>query len=212
MHCVNEAVKIEEVKYGKYADDIAIITQGKNNEQTTIRIEEGISQLGDFLKDRKLELSIDMTKTLFFGQQTPQSNIMELMMKTRKRLSIVNYLCHRERGIKQNQALMMARALITSVMEYGAAIYMNSRKQIYLQEELRKLESKAIRTAMGYRMSTPLNVMYPEAGWIGHKDRALFLACKYWIGQLEKGRDKKGQREHYKQPFEGSFQNTNIKM
>ncbi|XP_053990524.1 uncharacterized protein LOC128882796 [Hylaeus volcanicus] len=106
----------------------------------------------------------------------------EIMGKVRKRLVIINYLCHGEKGIKQNQAAHDGK----SISNIGDGIRSS---RVYERKETtrapRRLESKAIRTAMGYRISTPLSVMYSEAGWIGYKDRV--KACKYWMSQMEKG-------------------------
>jgi len=68
--------------------------------------------------------------------------------------------------------LRLYRALIRSRLEYGGFLFHNlSRK---LSTKLDKIQMKALRIAMGYRNSTPLNVILAEA-----REPPLFIRFEY---------------------------------
>lgn len=48
------------------------------------------------------------------------------------------------------------------------------------REVLKKLQNKGVRIALGYRNSTPINVMTAEAKVIKMEDRAGLLARNFW--------------------------------
>ncbi|XP_053990575.1 uncharacterized protein LOC128882831 [Hylaeus volcanicus] len=140
-----------------YADDIAIITTLNKIATTTSNIQKGISRLGDFLAERKLFISEEKTKVVFYGTNNKISEVKvkinnqtkelkvdnsekflglqidnklnfekhmdTIIGKIKKRICIIKYLCHGNKGIKQSYALMLTRALLSSVMEYAAPVY-----------------------------------------------------------------------------------------
>ncbi|XP_011883808.1 PREDICTED: uncharacterized protein LOC105570957, partial [Vollenhovia emeryi] len=58
--------------------------------------------------------------------------------------------------------LNIYRSILRSIFEYGHQVFF-SKGNLTKLESLLKLRNKAIRTAMGYRMSTPVNVMLEES-------------------------------------------------
>lgn len=78
--------------------------------------------------------------------------------------------------------LTIYTALIRSCLEYGSHIFNFKNHTIFTK--LEKLRNQAIRLALGYRMSTPINVMLAESCEPPLKFRFDFLAKKYIIKTL----------------------------
>lgn len=70
--------------------------------------------------------------------------------------------------------------MIRSIIEYGAQLYMEGKKN---REKIQKIHNAGIRTAMEYRMSTPINVMEVEAGIMKMEVRIELLTEKYLINK-----------------------------
>ncbi|XP_053970333.1 uncharacterized protein LOC128872055 isoform X2 [Hylaeus volcanicus] len=110
----------------------------------------------------------------------------DIIYKAKKRLGIIQYLCRGQKGINQNWGIKITRALISSVVDYGAFIIYTKEGNLEQNKKIRKIESAAIRAAVGYRMSTPIAVMYTDTGFIGHHLRAKQAAIRYWLREMEK--------------------------
>lgn len=52
-----------------------------------------------------------------------------------------------------NTAIILHKALIRSIFNYGSIVYYPSKDAA--NEELEKIQFQGLRTAMGYRLSTP---------------------------------------------------------
>lgn len=102
-----------------------------------------------------------------------------VVIKTQKSINILRYLCRVSWGMETSTALSVYKAYIRSNMEYGLMVcYPRDRKG---REVLEKLQNKGIRVAMGYRNSTPINVMLGEAKIMKIEDRAAgLLARNFW--------------------------------
>lgn len=70
---------------------------------------------------------------------------------------------------------MLYKSLVRAVADYGIAIYYP--KEENLQNKLERAQYKGLRTALGYRNSTPNNVIITEAKVMLLRDRAGMLAC-----------------------------------
>ncbi|XP_053976399.1 uncharacterized protein LOC128875092 [Hylaeus volcanicus] len=110
----------------------------------------------------------------------------DIIYKAKKRLGIIQFLCRGQRGINQNWGIKITRALISSVVDYGAYIIYTKEGNLEQNKKIRKIESAALRAAIGYRMSTPIAVMYADTGFIGHHLRAKQAAIRYWLREMEK--------------------------
>lgn len=60
-----------------------------------------------------------------------------------------------------NTAVMLYKSLIRSMFDYGSMVYFPDKKEA--AEKMEKIRFKGLRTAIGYRMSTPKNVILEEA-------------------------------------------------
>ncbi|XP_076393339.1 uncharacterized protein LOC143265397 [Megachile rotundata] len=110
-----------------------------------------------------------------------------VVTKLRKRMNILKCMGGIRKGVGPDTMLKAFCALIRSVIEYGAQFYMNNRKN---REKVQKIHNAGIRIAMGYRMSTPINVMETEAGIMDLKARLetlseWYIARKYWMNDTE---------------------------
>lgn len=114
-------------------------------------------------------------------------HIKHVINKAKKRVKAIKYLCNGQKGIRQDQAINITKALVSSVIEYAAPIYLSSNLNETYRQKIRKIESAALRAAIGYRVTTPINVIYADNGFTGIHFRAKLLANRYWIKQMEKG-------------------------
>lgn len=89
--------------------------------------------------------------------------------------SMLQYINGVHRGIEVNTSLMLYKSLVRAVADYGIAIYYP--KEENLQTKLERAQYKGLRTALGYRNSTPNNVIIVEAKVMLLRDRAGMLAC-----------------------------------
>lgn len=97
--------------------------------------------------------------------------------KVDKTNSILKYLSRISRGVEVNTALMLYKSIVRSVLDYGLFVYApNDSTQIL---KLERAQFLGIRTALGYRNSTPNNVIIAEAKVILLMDRARMLAKNF---------------------------------
>jgi len=86
-------------------------------------------------------------------------------------------------GSHPHLLLSLYRSIFRASIEYGCHIFkFNLNKTIFTK--LERLQYRAIRTALGYRISTPINVMLFESREISLKIRFVFLMHKYIIKSL----------------------------
>lgn len=77
-----------------------------------------------------------------------------------------------------NTALLIYKSYVRSVLEYGLFIcYPRGWKG---RDILEKLQNRGLRIALGYRNSTPINVMIAEAKVLKIEDRAGELTRNFW--------------------------------
>lgn len=93
---------------------------------------------------------------------------------------------HVKKGANPETMVLLYKSLIRSVIEYGIPIYFNGNKKN--KEKIEKIQNAGIRTAMGYRISTPINVMMVEAGVMDLTNRIKLITNKY-VGKLRRKRE-----------------------
>lgn len=94
-----------------------------------------------------------------------------------KLLAIIKFLRSTWWGSDPSLLLTLYKGLIRSTIEYGAFVWFNIPQ--YLKTKLDTLQNQAIRIAMGYRKSTPINIMLVEAKELCLEDRFKFLGCNF---------------------------------
>lgn len=117
-------------------------------------------------------LGIWLDNRLTFRQQ-----INEIRGKVNKANSLMTYLNKKSKGMEVNTALMLYKSLVRSITEYGIFIYYPTKANLRLK--LERAQYLGLRTAMGYRNSTPNNVIIAEAKVRLLRDRAHFLARNF---------------------------------
>lgn len=80
------------------------------------------------------------------------------MLKTN---SLLRYMNGVNKGMEINTAEMFYKALVRAVFDYGSVIFFP--RQESKRKRLERTQYQGLRTALGYRMSTPTNVVLEEA-------------------------------------------------
>lgn len=91
------------------------------------------------------------------------------MLKTN---SLLRYMNGVNKGMEINTAEMFYKAL-RAVFDYGSVIFFP--RQESKRKGLERTQHQGLRTALGYRMSTPTNVVLEEAK-INLRERTIYLA------------------------------------
>lgn len=92
------------------------------------------------------------------------------MLKTN---SLLRYMNGVNKGMEINTAEMFYKALMRAVFDYGSVIFFP--RQESKRKALKRTQYQGLRTALGYRMSTPTNVVLEEAK-INLRERTIYLA------------------------------------
>ncbi|XP_071579733.1 uncharacterized protein [Temnothorax nylanderi] len=103
--------------------------------------------------------------------------VQEVRGKVNRANSILKYLCRVSSGMETNTALMLYKSLVRSVTDYGNFIYFS--RDAAFQLKLERAQYMGIRTALGYRNSTPNNVIVAEAKVRSLRDRAFMLGSNF---------------------------------
>lgn len=115
-------------------------------------------------------------------------HIMQTTLKCQKSLNILSCLRGTWWGSDPNTLLLIYKALIRSRIEYGGYLISPCSKNNF--SKLEKIQNNAIRLCMGYRKSTPVNVMLAESKEISLEFRFEFLAYKYLLKCLSINNNK----------------------
>lgn len=89
-------------------------------------------------------------------------------------------------GMELNTAMLVYKIYIRSVLENGLFVYYP--RGWKGRDALEKLQNRGLRIAMGYRNSTPINVMTAVAKIIKIEDRAGELARNFWTRIISNNR------------------------
>lgn len=103
--------------------------------------------------------------------------IQEVRGRVDRANSVVRYLCKVSRDLEVNTALMLYESLVRSITDYANVVYYP--RDASIQIKLERAQYKGIRTAFGYRNSTPNNVIVADAKVRLLKDRAEMLARNF---------------------------------
>ncbi|XP_024891730.1 uncharacterized protein LOC112467372 [Temnothorax curvispinosus] len=76
-----------------------------------------------------------------------------------------------------NTSLMLYKSLVRSIIDYGSFVFFP--REASLQLKLERAQFLGIRTALGYRNSTPNNVIVAEAKVTHLRDRAMLLGINF---------------------------------
>jgi len=117
------------------------------------------------------------------SKMTGREHIKFLVSKGAIIVDILTALAGTWWGSHPQLLLNLYRSIFRGAIEYGCHIFrFNQNKMIF--NKLERLQFRAIRIAMGYRISTPINVMLYEAKEIPLKLRFISCMCKFLTKSL----------------------------
>ena len=96
-----------------------------------------------------------------------------ILKKCYKALNIVKFLCGTSWGSDPTTVLILYKSFVRSIVDYGSLIYFPTRKS--LVDKIEKIQRVAIRTALGYRQTTPNNLILAESKLLLLQHRAKYL-------------------------------------
>lgn len=129
---------------------------------------------------------------------TFQDHVKNISVKYQKAHRVIRYICGTWWGAHPETLLVLYKSYIRSTLEYGLFLYYPKTKAIGDISE--KIQFRALRTVMGYRVSTPRNIILEETSSV--KDRALHLGCNYVtkaLSNLGNSANKRITQFYYKQ-------------
>lgn len=101
---------------------------------------------------------------------------------------VLKYVNKIIRGMEVNTSLLLYKSLVRSMCDYASFVYTpNSDNEGRVM--LERAQYAGLRTVMGYRMSTPTNVIIAETKVMYIRDRARFLAKNFMLKILCSNRD-----------------------
>lgn len=131
--------------------------------------------------------SIEAKQTIKFLGLTFQDNLKwnthidNIVNKCLAPIKIISFLRSTWLGMDPKLLLNLYKSLIRSRIEYGSSIWSNI--PAYLIEKLESIQNRCIRIAMGYRCSTPINIILAESKIPPLQMRFQFL-CKVYITKV----------------------------
>ena len=105
----------------------------------------------------------------------PQINLVEL--KCKKALNILKFLCGTWWGSDPSTLTTLYKSLIRSIIDYGSYVYFSNRKAT--ENILEGIQISSLKIALGYRRSTPDNVVIAESKVTTIRDRSEYLGNCY---------------------------------
>lgn len=122
--------------------------------------------------DQARFLGIQLDQQLSFNH-----HVKKVQLRGQKILNITRFLCGTWWGAQPETLLIIYKSFLRSVIDYGCFVYAPKKKKI--METLEKIQFSAIRTALGFRRSTPKNIILEEAKVMSIKDRSMYLDCNF---------------------------------
>lgn len=112
---------------------------------------------------------------------------MHVQGRALKAMNILRMVCRVTWGMEVGTALQVYKSYVRAILEYGLFVYFlgDNKRRLTLE----RVHNKGIRIALGYRNSTPINVMMAEAEVVSIKDRAELIARNFWT-KIVSGRNK----------------------
>lgn len=110
-----------------------------------------------------------------------QAHIQILREKCFRRLNILKFISGIKWGAHPSIMMLFYNSIIRSILDYGSFIYFPHIKTLALK--LERIQYAAIRTALGYRISTPTNILLAESKCLTLKERSILL-CKKFLAKI----------------------------
>lgn len=98
-------------------------------------------------------------------------------MKCGRALNIIKFLCGTWWGSDPETLVIFYKSYIRSIIDYSSFIYCPLKAN--LLNKIQKIQNLGIRIALGYRLSTPSNVIHAESKLVPIVDRIKYLCDTY---------------------------------
>ncbi|XP_014214776.1 uncharacterized protein LOC106643953 [Copidosoma floridanum] len=108
-----------------------------------------------------------------------QEHITQVHRRCTLGLKVLKYLRGTWWGTHPETLLILYKSYVRSLIDYACFVYLPNNANMI--NKLEKIQYAAIRYAMGYRMSTPTNILLAETGLISIRDRASYLCQCYLV-------------------------------
>ncbi|XP_046144405.1 uncharacterized protein LOC123988423 [Osmia bicornis bicornis] len=114
-----------------------------------------------------------------------REHVQAVLTQCNKTLNVIKFLRGTWWGCDPQSLIIIYKTLIRSRIEYGSMWYLPSDNRSRAQ--LEGIQMEALRLAMGYRRSTPTNVILGETKLLSIKDRTSYLGSRYVLKVLTNG-------------------------
>ena len=104
-------------------------------------------------------------------------HVKQVHSKCTRALNLIKFVRGVWWGADPGTLLLLYKSFVRSILDYGIFVYLPTRKKTL--ERLEGIQYSAIRLALGFRVSTPKNLLLGEAKLTRIVDRARFLGSKY---------------------------------
>lgn len=125
--------------------------------------------------------SVKFLGIIFDYKLSFQQQIKAVHKKCSLALNIVKFLCGTWWGSHPETLLTLYKSFVRSIIEYGSFVYFPKGKEG--MKKIERIQYSAIRTALGYRKSTPVNILIAESKLPLLRDRAELL-CKRYLSKV----------------------------
>lgn len=202
-------IQVQGVVLVQYADDFAVIVEGKNIEEVQLKGQEFMDKFVEKAQELNFTLNANKTKSIIFqannkdlgvtvngevvetvrnhkylGVTLDKSlsfgcHIRDLKQRTTERLNMIKVISGIKTGGHPEVMDMIYKALVRNFFEYGTAIY-----SIACQSNLNSLDTlnnQCLRKVTGCTKSTPLNTLQAIAAQDPPQFRRLLIAGKELI-------------------------------
>ena len=130
-------------------------------------------------------IPITFSKTVVFLGFTFDSRLTwapyidQIVQRCKKRINLLKCLCHNKWGARREILLMVYRALIRSIIDYGAVLYQSA--SLSLLKKLCAIQCTALSLCVGAMKGTALSSLLQECNELPLFDRNTILSDKYLL-------------------------------
>ena len=194
----------EVASISQFADDIEIHSKNKAVlENTILTVKNNLNHLGLELSPKKTVLIHFNNKNILPGSTTISidncldkssetarflgitfdynlefsSHVNLIQKRGLRAFNIIKFLCGTWWGSHPDTLLILYKSFVRSIIDFGSFVYFPKFKK--LADKLEKIQYAAIRASLGYRISTPKNILLAESKLQSIKERSKLLCNRF---------------------------------
>lgn len=191
----------------QFADDFALVSEGNDITEAENKMNSSLNIINSELETLEMQINPNKSGTVCFTNNIPdnlnvhinnnqielkpvhqylgiwldhrlnfKTHITETTIKAKKKINIIKMLSRKKGGCHPETLQKINNSIIRSVLDYGISVYSSASKTDF--NRLEKVQNLSIRTSLRYLQSTPIHVIYAEAGELPLKYRAQYLTFK----------------------------------